>query len=78
MSDMTLAETTERWNESLKAASSRCRELGAAQGKTEWLDIASHIDGLRNKGMTMIKAKSMSREEILKIVDERQKTLKIN
>lgn len=75
---MEQSETIERFVEGLKAASSRCRELGKAQGKTDWLNIAASLDGIRAKGLTMINAKALTREQILASLKIREKNLKIN
>ena len=61
---MELIETKERFNESMKRAASRCRELSVAQKKHLWNQIADSIDSLRVKGMTMINSKGLSKADI--------------
>ncbi len=78
MTEMNDSETVERFVEGLKMAASRCRELGAAQGKVDWLNIAASLDQIRSKGLLMMQAKELSREQILASLNVREKNLKIN
>jgi hypothetical protein len=79
MSDMQIAETTERWREGLKRAASRAREIGVAQGKPDmWNKIADSLDGIRSKGDAMIAGKALTRAQVLAAIDERQRTIKVH
>lgn len=71
-------EIIERFVEGLKKASSRCRELGAIQKSKHWNDISANLDKLLANGLDLYKRKEISRQDALKILDERQKNLKIN
>lgn len=77
MSEMTLAETADRWTNGLKKAASRCRELGKAQGKSVmWDQIADSLDKTRTMGETVIVTKALSRSAVLESMDRRSKEVK--
>lgn len=71
MSAMELNESIERYRESMKKASSRCRELGIAQKNLDWNKIAFYIDSLLTDGMTIYNSKAIGRQAALAIVDQR-------
>lgn len=78
MSDMTLKETTERLMEGLKMAASRAKELGRAQNSPAWTKISNSLELMRTNCEMMIKSKGLTRAEVLRMVDQRQKTFKID
>lgn len=75
MSEMELIETKERFNESMKRAVSRCRELSIAQKKHTWNQIADSLDGLRIKGMQMIDSKGLSKADIDRDIELHKKIM---
>lgn len=75
MSDMTLIESVERFDESLKRASSRAKELGRLHNDKSWNSLASAIDGLRKNGIDIYESKQMSRQDVLSFLDKHQKTM---
>lgn len=72
MSDMTLQESMERFTEGMKKAASRARELGDAQKNRSWYKIAFNLEKLMEHGVAMYKAKAISRQDALAIVDRRE------
>lgn len=77
MSEMQSAEIIERYVEGLKRASSRARELGIAQKATEWDKVARNLDMLLKTGVKLFNSRQLSRHDTLKMLDDRQKNLKI-
>lgn len=73
MSEMTDVEAFERFAEGLKKAASRARELGIAQKSKDWGNVATMLDGIRINGEKMYNARALSRQDVLKMLDERQK-----
>lgn len=78
MSDMQTNETIERFVEGMKKASARARELGAAQQNKDWQRIAEFLDGIRAKGVTLCKSRALGRQEVLGMLDHRQKGETVN
>lgn len=76
--DMSLQETFERFDEGMKKAASRARELGHAQKNKNWFSVATQIEGLRAKALIMFKGPAISRKDALSILDVREKNLNIN
>lgn len=75
MSEMEIIETKERFNESMKRAVSRCRELSIAQKKHIWNQIADSLDGLRVRGMAMIDSKGLSKIDIDRDIELHKKIM---
>ena len=69
MSEMTSRECVERFIESMKKASSRCREMKAMTGNPMWGQIATSLDGMRAKGVNIIEKQSLTQQEISKTID---------
>lgn len=67
---MELAESAERFHESLKKAASCARELAISQKYDVWNQIATSLDGLRMKGKRMTVARSIGKVELDKQIDE--------
>ncbi len=61
---MELAESKERFNESLLRAVSRCREIGVQSNNIIWATIANSLDELRQNGMLFANAKSVSKSQV--------------
>lgn len=78
MSDMTLQESIERFNEGLKKAASRARELAVAQKNNNWRTIADNLDGIRHKGRTLYQSHALSRQETLVIADRVAGSIKVD
>lgn len=70
MSEMTEGESSERFNENMKKAVSRARELALVSGNTDWMAVADNLEMLRSTGMKLHHAKSLSRAEALRMLDE--------
>lgn len=70
MSDMSLQESTERFDLGLQKAADRCRELAKMQKQPQWLTVATELDALRAKGMMMIRSKALTRQEALAAADK--------
>lgn len=62
-------ESFERFDESMKKAASRCRELGTMVKDKNWLNIAHQLDALVHKGREIYGAKAISRQDLLKTID---------
>ncbi len=75
MSEMSLSEALERYNESLKRVASRARELGKAQQKPLWAQIAKSIEGIRERGITMAKARSIDKQEVDRQIDAHKEAM---
>lgn len=73
MSEMTDVEAFERFSEGMKRAASRARELGVSQKSNDWGNVANMLDGIRTNGEKMYRARALSRQDVLKMLDERQK-----
>ncbi len=65
-------ESIERFEEGLKKASSRARELGKAQNNSNWEKIAIGLDQMRSNGMAMYHAKAISRATALALLDKKE------
>lgn len=59
-------EIRERFNESMKRAVCRCRELSIIMENTQFNKWADSLEGLRLHGISVAKAKSQSKIEIEK------------
>ncbi len=70
MSSMELPEVKERFSESLKRAASAARELAMLQKYPVWGQIALSLDGMRQKGETMTRMRSISKSELDSQIDE--------
>lgn len=75
MSDMSLMESMERFSEGIKKAASRARELGDAQKNRNWYKVAFNLEKLLENGTTMFKAKAISRQDALSMIDRRESML---
>lgn len=64
MSHMELNESLERYNESLKRAASRARELAVITKKPLFRNWAVSLDGLRKRGLEMANKTARSKTEI--------------
>lgn len=64
-------EIFERFNEGLKKAASRCRELSKLQKNSDWAKTAFQIDKFLAHGTELYKAKALSRQEVLSMLDRR-------
>lgn len=78
MSDMQEQESIERFIEGMKKAASRARELAAAQKNNDWLNVAKMLDGVRVNGIKLYNGRSMTRQDTLALLDQRQKGLPLN
>lgn len=63
-------ESIERFNESMKKAASRARELAAVLNSQDWTSVAANLDKLRATGLKLHAAKALSRAETLRMLDE--------
>lgn len=63
---MELNETRARFDENMKRAASRCRELSVVMKNTQFNKWADALDGLRLQGLSIANAKSQSKTEIEK------------
>lgn len=77
MSEMQDNESIERFVEGLKKAASRARELGIAQKNSSWEKVAVMLDGIRTNGVKLYQSSALSRNDVLSMLDQRQKTMKI-
>lgn len=71
MSEMGLSETFERFNESMKRAVSRAKELGHAQKNNSWFQVATHLEKLRQNGDHMYRHQVLTRSQTLAMLDAR-------
>lgn len=66
MSELSKAEVIERFDQGLREAASRCRELGKLQNKPVlWNQIATSLDTMRKNGELLIKQGQISQEDVL-------------
>jgi hypothetical protein len=63
--DLSMPELKERFNEGLRMAASRCRELSKATKDSSWMRIAEQLNALRNNGVKMIDQRSIGRQKTL-------------
>lgn len=75
MSDMTEGEALERIREGLKKAASAAREIAASSGFDMWKDIANIVDEMRQNASKLAQQTALSRFDVLKMLDERQKKI---
>lgn len=73
---MELSESIERFEEGLKKAAARARELAKAQKYNKWMELAAQLDKIRAQGMSIIRAKALTRKEELVAVDRVQNVLR--
>lgn len=69
MSEMTEAESFERFEEGLKKAASRARELGILFASDKWAEIAASFDLMRRNGAKFYHGAAISRQEALRMID---------
>lgn len=72
MSEMTTTEILERYNEGLKKASARAREMFSVTENKMWLDIAVSLDGIRVNGEKMARGKALTEKQVLDILDAKK------
>ena len=72
---VTEKQTAEFFNDGLLQAASAARQLGVVQENPIWHDISIILDQMRNSGIDIANSKSLSRTQVLSMVDVRQKTL---
>lgn len=70
MSEMTPAESAERFVEGLKQAASCARELAVLLQFPMWLQVAIGIDQLRHNGMDIIKSNPLTEKEINELIEQ--------
>lgn len=75
MTDMTPNESYERFQEGMKRAVSRARELGEAQKNADWNKIAFRLECLLDNGRKLFLSKALSRQAALKMIEERSKKM---
>lgn len=63
---MEINEIRERFDENMKRAVSRCRELSVAMKNTQFNKWADALDGLRMQGLSIAHAKTQSKTEMEK------------
>lgn len=61
---MELAESRDRFDESMKRAVSRCREIGNMNHNLMWHGLANSLEKIRLRGVSMANAKGQSKSEI--------------
>ena len=71
MSELSTAESFERFNEGLKKASSRAKELGRVQKNANWDKISEMLDGIRAKGEVFYKSKSLAEHQVQQMINAR-------
>ena len=67
---MTERESAERFDESMKKAAARARELGQVQNSEDWLNVATNLDKVRKLGLKLLAARSLTRQETLAMLDQ--------
>ncbi len=70
MSEMNIKESVEWFEEGLKKAASRARELGRMQNNKHWDSVAEQLDQLRFNGTYMARAYSRAMSVILEDVEK--------
>lgn len=75
MTEMSRKDSIARFNEHMKRAVSRVHELAAIGHNAQWRGIAVALDALRDKGLYLADAKSISRTQIESELAAHQKTL---
>lgn len=70
MSEMTPQESIERYNEGLKKAASRARELGKLQKNKYWDQIANSLDGIRDQGLKLFYGRPLTEQEVQQMIDK--------
>lgn len=78
MSNMERAEVIERFDVSLKRAADRARALAKSERNTNWIKIAISIEGIREKGLVLANAKSLSKVQIFADIEHQKKLLNPN
>jgi hypothetical protein len=71
MSDMTAHEAVERFDQGMKKAASRARELAAAQKNRHWNKLAFQLEKIRDEAMRFYAAKPLTEQEVTRIVERR-------
>lgn len=64
MTTMELAESSRRYNESLKRAVSRCKELARILNQPLFLQWAKSLDGIRIQGSQLANAKGRTKTQV--------------
>ena len=72
MSEMTTTEILERFNESLKLAASRSREMYTIYKNKLWLDIAKSLDGIRDNGCKMALGTPLTERQVNELLDAKK------
>lgn len=76
MAEMGKIETNERFNDGLAQAISRARELAKKQKNPFFNSIAIALEGIKQNGMTLANAKSLSKSQILRDIKGYENKLK--
>lgn len=71
MSEINLAQSFEWFEESMKKAVSRAKEIGHLEKKNTWFQIATHLEKLRQNGGTMYRQKALTRQQVINMLDDR-------
>lgn len=77
MTEMAKSETIERYNESMKRAASRAKELAIAQNFPLWNAIAESLETMRLNGMTLANAKGRSKFQVERDIEDHKARLAI-
>lgn len=68
-------ETAEFFREGLLQAASSARMMSTAQKSELWADIASLLDELRQRGCVVANQRALSRQQVLDMLDIREKSV---
>lgn len=71
MSEMTSAESIERFSEGMKKAISRARELAAAQRDRNWNKLAFQLQKILDQGIKIFKEKALTEAEVMAMTEHR-------
>lgn len=72
MSEMNTAQILEHYNDGLKLASSRAREMFTLTGNRLWIEIANSLDGIRENGGRMAVSRALTRHQVIDILDKKK------
>lgn len=77
MSEMNSHESWERYEEGLLRAASCCRELGVLTKSNEWTEMSRQLLIMRDKGLTIYKAKPLNELQVQSLVADMEIAQKI-
>jgi hypothetical protein len=76
--DLNEPELMVRFLEGLKQAAGAAGAMAHSQQRPAWLDVRAILERVRESGAIMAASKAMTRQEVLKDLEQRKKNIRVN